>query len=121
VPNLNRKFFLACVHSVFVFHCACFGDIIFLVLFSKEKIVSRIFSDHLVRLSRDVGQIWRNQAKMHQCPAALTGANEYFTKKIQARRGNAQQTPDRATVVLDTSHFKRIWRVFMRLENFSLT
>jgi len=120
VPNLNRKFFLACVNSVIVFHCACFGNIIFL-LFSKEKIVSRIFSDHLVELSRDVGQIWRNQAKVHQCPAALTEANAYFAKKIQATRGNAQQTRNRATVVLDTSHIKRIWRVFMRLENFSLT
>jgi len=57
---------------------------------------------------------------MYQCPAALTGANAYFAKKIQARRGNAQQTRNRATVVLDTSHFKRIWRVFMRLENFTL-
>jgi len=43
---------------------------------------------------------------MYQCPAALTGENAYFAKKIQARRGNAQQTRNRATVVLDTSHFE---------------
>ena len=29
---------------------------------------------------------------MHKFPAALTGANAYFAKKIQARRGNAQPT-----------------------------
>ena len=43
---------------------------------------------------------------MYQCPAALTGESAYFAKKIQARRGNAQQTRIRATVVLDTSHFE---------------
>ena len=45
-----------------------------------------MFSDHLVLLGSDLGQIWSNQAKMHQCPAALTAANAYFAKKIQARR-----------------------------------
>ena len=74
------------------------------VLFSKKKIVNRIFSDYLVLLDRDVGQIWRNQAKMHQCPAALTGENAYFVKKIQARRGNAQELES-----------------FMKLENSTLT
>ena len=59
-----------------------------------------------------VGQIWRNQAKISQYPAAWTGANAYFAKKIQARRGNALQTRNRETVVLDTSHFKRIGRVY---------
>ena len=102
---MNRNFLLACVHSVTVFHCACFGNVIFVALFSKGKVVYRIFSDHLILLCRDVGQIWRSQAKMHQCSAALTGANAYFGKKIQARTGNAQQTPNRESVVPDTSHF----------------
>ena len=89
---MNRNFFLACVHSVIVFLCGCLGNIIFIGLFSQGKIVNCIFNEHLVLLGRDVGQIWRNQAKMHQCPEALTGANAYFAKKIQARGANAQQT-----------------------------
>ena len=88
---MNRDFLLAYVHSVIVFLCACFGNIIFIGLFSQGKIVNRIFSEHLVLLSREGGQIWGNQAKMHQCPDALTGANAYFAKKIQARGGNPQQ------------------------------
>jgi len=68
------------------------GNIGFVGLFSQGKIVNCIFSEHLVVLGGDVGQIWRNQAKMHESPEALTGANAYFAKKIQARGANAQQT-----------------------------
>ena len=41
------------------------------ILFSKRKIVYRIFSDHVVLLGCNVGQIRRNQGKIHQCPAAF--------------------------------------------------
>ena len=47
---------------------------------------------------------------MRRCPAALTGVNAYFAKKIRARRWNAQQSRNKTAMVPDTSHFKRICR-----------
>ena len=41
------------------------------ILFSKRKIVYHIFSDHVVLLGCNVGQIRRNKGKIHQCPAAF--------------------------------------------------
>ena len=53
---------------------------------------------------------------MNRCPAALIGANAYFPKKIRA---SAQQTRNKVTVVLGTSHFLK--KDSQRLENFTLT
>ena len=58
--KFNRNFLLAYVDTGIVFFARVSA-----ILFSKGKIVNRIFSDALVLLGHDVGQISRNQAKMY--------------------------------------------------------
>ena len=50
---------------------------------------------------------------MNRCPAALTGANVFSLEN------SAQQTRNKVTVVLGTSHFLK--KDSQKLENFTLT
>ena len=78
---MNRNFLLACVHSLieFIAHVSE-------ILFSKRKIVYRIFSDHVVLLGCNVGQIWRNQGKIHQCPAAFNWSKYVFCQENKSEK-----------------------------------
>ena len=65
------------------------------ILFSKRKIVCRIFSDHVVLLGCNVGEVWRNQGKICQCPAAFNWSKCVFRQENTSEKrecpGNSNQ------------------------------
>ena len=65
------------------------------ILFSKRKIVYRISIDHVVLLGCNVGQIWRNQGKIHRCSAAFNWSKCVFcqenTSEKRECRANSNQ------------------------------